>query len=65
MRFKASMLQSDLCDYSNAYIVIGKIITVTDPIMKHMTRNWFLITMHHLLDVFQKLIMYLLIMQKN
>ena len=29
IRFKTSMLRSDLCDYSNAYIVVKGIITVS------------------------------------
>ena len=31
IRFKTSMLQSDLCDYSDAYIVVKGTINVTDP----------------------------------
>ena len=31
IRFKKSMLQSDLCNYSDAYIVVKGTITVTDP----------------------------------
>ena len=31
MRFKTSMLRSDLCDYSDAYIVVKGTITVTKP----------------------------------
>ena len=31
IRFKTSMLRSDLCDYSDAYIVVKGDITVTDP----------------------------------
>ena len=31
IRIKTSMLRSDLCDYSDAYIVVKGIITVTDP----------------------------------
>ena len=31
IRFKTSMLQSDLCDYSNAYIIVKGTINVTDP----------------------------------
>ena len=30
IRIKTSMLRSDLCNYSDAYIVVNKIITVTD-----------------------------------
>ena len=29
--FKTSILQSDLCDYSDAYIIVKETITVTDP----------------------------------
>ena len=31
IRFKISMLQSDLCDYIYAYIVVKRTITVADP----------------------------------
>ena len=31
IRFKTSMLRSDLCDYSDAYVWVKGIITVTDP----------------------------------
>ena len=31
IRFKTSMLISDLCDFSDAYIVVKGIITVTNP----------------------------------
>ena len=31
IRFKTSMLGSDLCDYSDAYIVVKGTITVTNP----------------------------------
>ena len=31
IRFKTSMLRSDLCDFSNAYIVVQGTITVIDP----------------------------------
>ena len=31
IRFKTKMLRSDLCDYSDAYIVVKGTITVTDP----------------------------------
>ena len=32
------MLQSDLCDYNDAYIVAKGTINVTDPIMMHMIK---------------------------
>ena len=31
IRFKKSMLRSDLCDFSDAYIVVKGTITVTNP----------------------------------
>ena len=31
IRFKTSMLRSDLCDYSDVYIVVEGRITVIDP----------------------------------
>ena len=31
IRFKASILQSDLCDYSDEYIVVKRTIIVSDP----------------------------------
>ena len=31
IRFKTSILRSDLCDYSDAYIVVKDNITVTNP----------------------------------
>ena len=31
IRFKTSMLRSDLCDFSDAYIVVKETITVTNP----------------------------------
>ena len=31
IRFKTSMLRLALCDYSDAYIVVKGMITVTDP----------------------------------
>ena len=39
IRFKTSMLRSDLCDYSDAYIVVKEILLLqTQPIM-HLTKN--------------------------
>ena len=31
IRFKTSMVRSDLCDFSDMYIVVKRTITVTDP----------------------------------
>ena len=61
------MLQSDLYDYSDAYIVAKATIGVTTIaiMIMHMIRNQLLKIMHYLLAVFQKLIMHLLTMQKT
>ena len=37
IRFKTSMLRSDLCNYSDAYIVEKLLLQI--QIMMHMTRN--------------------------
>ena len=52
IRFKTSMLRSDLCDYSDAYIVVKGDITVKKAIVRNFidTRNRFL--------AFKKLIAY-------
>ena len=39
IRFKTSMLRLDLCDYSNAYIVVKGTITITVQMMQVMTKN--------------------------
>ena len=54
IRIKTSLLRSDLCDFSDAYIVVKGIITVTK---KHLL----LIILKHL--IIQKLMQLLLIMQ--
>ena len=38
IRFKTSMLRSDLCDFSDAYIVVKEKITVTNKKKKKMMR---------------------------
>ena len=57
IRFKTSTLRSDLCDFSNVYIVVKGTITVKGIsnrskkiILSHLK------IMHHLLVAFQKLI---------
>ena len=52
IRFKTSVLRSDLCDYSDAYIVLKEKISITSPVC--MTKNQLLKIMFHLLLVFQK-----------
>ena len=54
------MLRSDLHDYSDAYIVVKGKIIVTNLDNMHMIKNELLKTMHHLFAVFQKLIIFLL-----
>ena len=55
IRFKTSMLRSDLCDYSDAYLRVKGTITVTDPNNNaNFDRRRSKIT-HHLFRVFQKL----------
>ena len=50
------MLQSDLCDYSDAYIVVKGTITVADPHDANYNKKLSFKIMHHLLVAFQKLI---------
>ena len=65
IRIKTSMLRSDLCEFSDAYIVVEGDIIVTEQIMQKETKVLHLKTMHHLLTVFQKLMEYRLAMQKT
>ena len=58
IRFKTSMLRSDLCDYSDAYIVIKGDITLTKTKDSGFiaARNRFLLSkrIYHLLNEFQR-----------
>ena len=58
------MLRSDLCDFSDSYIVVEGTITVTNPEVQKETKVLHLKTMHHLSTAFQKLMGYKLRMQK-
>ena len=49
------MLRSDLCDYSDAYIVVKGTITVLRPNAAKKTKVLHLKIMHHLSIAFQKL----------
>ena len=49
------MLISDLCDYSDAYIVVKETITVLRPNAVKKTKVGHLKTMHRLSIAFQKL----------
>ena len=64
IRIKALMLISDLCDYSDGFIVVKGDIIVNDPDDAKETKPLHLKTMHHLSTVFQKLMVYKLTMQK-
>ena len=50
IRIKTLMLRPDLCDYSDAYIVIEGTITVTNPddAKKNQSKQQHLKIMHHL-----------------
>ena len=65
IRFKTSMLRSDLCDFSDAYIVVKGTIIVAGQMVQIMRRNWLLKIMLHSLLEFQKLIIHLLTMQRT
>ena len=62
IRFKISLLRSDLCDYSDAYVVVKEDITLTKTNGRGIIdiRNRFLAfkTMHHLLIAYQRSIIY-------
>ena len=58
------MLRSDLCDYSDAYIIVTGKISVKDPNNDAYDKNLLLKIMHYLSVAFQKLIIHLLVMQK-
>ena len=54
IRFKTSMLRSDLCDFSDAYIVVKGMVTVTDSNDADYDKKLALKKMLHLLLAFQK-----------
>ena len=64
IRIKTSMLRSNLCDYSDAYIVVKGTITVTDSDNAKRNKVLHLKTMHHLSVAFQELMVYKLTVQK-
>ena len=64
IRIKTSMLRSNLCDYSDAYIVVKGTFTVTDSDNAKRNKVLHLKTMHHLSVAFQELMVYKLTMQK-
>ena len=62
---KMSMLRVDLCDYSNAHIVVKENITLKAARIIKEAKRLHLKIMHHLLTASQKLMMEKLIMQKT
>ena len=48
------MLRADLCDFSDAYIVVDLTITATEPDNAKETKVLHLKIMHHLLTAFEK-----------
>ena len=58
------MLRSDLCDFSDTYIVVKRIITVTEPYNAKKKQMLHLKIMHHSLTAFQKSMVDKLTMQK-
>ena len=65
IRFKTSMLRSNLCDFSGAYIAVKEKITVTGTNNRSRKNKPLAFKkMHHLLVTFQKLIIRSLIMQE-
>ena len=66
IRIKKSMLRSDLCDYSDAYIVAkGDITLEGDNDASKRIKILHSKIMHHLSTAFQKLMVYKLIMQNT
>ena len=55
IRIKTPMLRADLCDYSDAYIAVKGVITVTNPNDKKRNKIMHLKIMLHLLTAFQRL----------
>ena len=62
IRFKTSMLRSDLCDFSDVYIVVKGTITLTKDANRRFidvrNRSLALKKMHYLLMGYQRSIMY-------
>ena len=53
IRIKTPMLRSDLCDFSDAYIVMKGVIVVTNLMMQKETKRLHLKTKHDLSTAFQ------------
>ena len=64
IRIKTPMLRSDLCDFSDAYIVVKGTITVTNPDNAKRNKGVAFKNNAPFITAFQKLMVYKLIMQK-
>ena len=56
IKIKKSMLRSDLCDFSDVYIVLKELLLLLIQIMQKEIKLWHLTTMQYLSTAFQKLI---------
>ena len=59
------MLSSDLRDFTDAYIVVKRTITVTNPDNAKRNKDVAFKMMHYFSTAFQKLMVYKLTMQKT
>ena len=64
IRFETSTLRSDLCDFSEGYIIVKGTITVTNPDNNVYDKKLAFENNHCLFLAFQKLIIHSLTMQK-
>ena len=64
IRIKTPMLRSDLFNFSDSYIVVKGDITVTAPYNAKRNKSLHFKIIHYLSTVFQKLMVYKLIVQK-
>ena len=64
IRFKTSMLRSNLCDFSDPDIIVKGNVTVTDPNNNAYDKKLAFKIMHRLCLAFQKLIIRLLTILK-
>ena len=39
VKFKTSMLKSSSCDYSDAYMLVGRTVTITDAAINDVTKR--------------------------
>ena len=39
IKFKTSMLKSSSCDYSDAYMLVGRTVTITDAAINDVTKR--------------------------